>query len=196
MRSNIINDTIAVNGYSSYLEIGVEKKYCFDKIVCERKVSVDPGVHGCYDFNMTSDEFFASNESMFDMIFVDGLHTAEQCEKDILNSLRFLTPNGTIAVHDTDPPTEFHALEKYYDIKDNPTVNMAWNGTVWKAIFRLRSTRDDLVFRTFRQDWGVTLITRGKGRLLTLENPYFSFHVFDKNRDEVLNTYVKSNIAS
>ena len=190
MRSKIINETIDANGYSSYLEIGVRRKSdCFDEIKCGRKVSVDPGDQDQYDFKMTSDEFFAINESMFDMIFVDGLHTAEQCEKDILNSLRFLQSGGTIAVHDTDPPTEFHALEKYYYVKDNPRANMAWNGTVWKAIFRLRSTRDDLVFRTFRQDWGVTLITRGKGRLLTLENPYFSFQVFDKNRDEVLNTF-------
>ncbi len=180
-RIEIINTLIKENKYKSYLEIGVNhKKHCFDKIVCDKKISVDPSNVDTYDFNMTSDNFFEINKDMFDIIFVDGLHTAEQVEKDIINSLIILTNGGSIVVHDTNPPTELHCTE-------NP-VHLEWTGTVWKTIFMLRSTRADLVFKTYMDDWGVTIITRGIGKVLKLQNPYFSYNIFAENKKLILNT--------
>jgi hypothetical protein len=186
---NIINDLIKLYNYKTYLEIGVEHKInCFDQIICERKVSVDPSDVDIYDFNMTSDDFFIFNRDTFDIILIDGLHLAEQVERDILNSLAVLNNNGHIIVHDTNPPTELHGLENQYNSQLIPTVYPSWNGTVWKAIYKLRRTRDDLIFKTYMDDWGVTLITRGKGQLLELDNPYFSYHVFAQNKEKILNT--------
>ena len=34
---------------------------------------------------MTSDSFFNQNKIIFDLIFIDGLHTAEQGFKDLIN---------------------------------------------------------------------------------------------------------------
>ena len=41
-RWDLINYLIRVNGYKNYLEIGLFNGECFNKIICERKISVDP----------------------------------------------------------------------------------------------------------------------------------------------------------
>lgn len=187
-RSEVINNLIITNRYRSYLEIGTQYKINFDKIICDKKISVDPEKNNqIYDYNMTSDEFFNQNTQMFDIIFIDGMHLAEQVEKDILNSLRFLNINGCIVLHDTNPPTEFHQIEGGTKSTKQTPAGAQWTGTVWKAIFKLRKTRKDLVFKTYADDFGVTVISRGSGELLSIDNEYFSYAIFDKYRDEILN---------
>lgn len=187
-RTTVINHLIKENNYKSYLEIGVHDKRNFNQIICDQKISVDPkkSSPGYYDFNITSDEFFEKNTQKFDVIFIDGLHTAEQVEKDIDNSLKILNVNGVVVIHDTNPPTEFHQMEKQENSKQTPAKS-AWNGSVWKAIFLLRKSRKDLVFKTFSFDSGVTMIKFGDGEIIDLENKYFSFNIFDENRKKILN---------
>jgi hypothetical protein len=184
-RISIINQLIQNNNYKSYLEIGVRfKRDCFDQILCESKTSVDPSSIDLYDFNMTSDNFFQINTSKFDIIFIDGLHTAEQCYNDIINSLSILNDNGIIVIHDTNPPTELHALENQYI---NITTKNNWNGCVWKSIFKLRKTRNDLIIETYDVDWGVSLIRRGLADLLSIDNEFYSYSIFNKYKKEILN---------
>lgn len=184
-RISIINQLIQKNNYKSYLEIGVRfKRDCFDQILCDSKTSVDPSSVDLYDFNMQSNNFFQINTSKFDIIFIDGLHTAEQCYSDIINSLSTLNDTGTIVVHDTNPPTELHALENQY--KDIVAGNN-WNGSVWKSIFKLRKTRNDLIIETYDVDWGVTLIRRGHSDLLSIDNEFYSYSIFNKYKKEILN---------
>lgn len=186
-RISIINQLIQNNNYKSYLEIGVRfKRDCFDQILCESKTSVDPSSIDLYDFNMTSDNFFQINTSKFDIIFIDGLHTAEQCYSDTINSLSTLNDTGTIVVHDTNPPDEFHQLESQKNAIKN-TEDKAWNGSVWKAIFKLRKTRNDLIIETYDVDWGVTLIRRGHSDLLSIDNEFYSYSIFNKYKKEILN---------
>ena len=54
---------------------------------------------------MTSDTFFSQIEKAlkFDVIFIDGLHTYYQCQKDVVNSLNHLNNNGVIFIHDLLP---------------------------------------------------------------------------------------------
>ena len=77
-RYDIINLLIKKHNYKSYLEIGVRNpKECLDKINCELKHGVDPGVESKYEwsiyskinpselitnFNVTSDEFFETSD--------------------------------------------------------------------------------------------------------------------------------------
>src|SRR5690606_27460848 len=103
-----------------YLEIGVRNPQAnFDKIRASEKYGVDPGIEfedNPVNFKMTSDAFFAqlsageclSPEIRFDVIFIDGLHTADQVERDIRNSLRYLADTGFVVAHDCNPPTEYH----------------------------------------------------------------------------------------
>ena len=80
----------------------------------------------------TSDEFFVSHPVAvkFDLIFIDGKHTAEQVEKDFNNSLKVLADGGYIMMHDTVPETE--------------AATHAGTGTVWEFIFRLKQGGIDI----------------------------------------------------
>ena len=80
--TDVINFLIRQYGYRSYLEIGVDKNRNYNHIECKLKHGVDPNVP-C-TFKMTSDEFFATTSTMYDLIFIDGLHEAEQVEKGAL----------------------------------------------------------------------------------------------------------------
>jgi hypothetical protein len=179
-RFDIINYLINKNNYKTYLEIGVHDFFCFNKIICEQKTSVDPSINEFkYNFNIISDKFFEINNNKFDLIFIDGLHLAEQVEKDVENSLKVLNENGRIVLHDSNPSEELHAMEHHY-------VD-AWNGTVWKTIQQIRSSREDLIVKTYPHDHGVTVIRKGYSSKIDILNKYFSFNVFYKNKDKILN---------
>ena len=84
-----IADNFVVN---DYLEIGTGKNDAFKEASqwFRTAVGVDPKQGGT--LRMTSDEFFANNTSEFDLIFVDGLHEANQAFRDIHNALKILRP--------------------------------------------------------------------------------------------------------
>ena len=195
-RYHIINHFINKFGYKNYLEIGVARKsFCFDHVNIDKKTSVDPGYgvpDEIYDYKMESDLFFKSlhegrtefsADHKWDIIFIDGLHLAEQVEIDVLNALEHLSPNGTILMHDCSPPSELIARE---DSKSWPYID-EWCGTVWKAFYKLRQTRTDLEMTCVDTDWGVGIIRRGKQKLAPADNPYYSFFKFNDNRKEYLN---------
>ena len=110
-RTDIINFLLSLEKRDKkYLEIGVRnRKSNFDLIKSKTKYSVDPAVnlsnHNDH-FQLTSDDFFSNLKSnkilssniKFDVIFVDGLHLAEQVEKDIKNSLEFIKDDGFIVL--------------------------------------------------------------------------------------------------
>lgn len=77
-------------------------------------------------YRMTSDEFFAQCYKKYDLIFIDGLHIADQVTRDIVNSYNHLNSGGYIVIHDCLPPGEENQREE-----TRPTI---WNGTTWKAI--------------------------------------------------------------
>jgi hypothetical protein len=90
---------------------------------------------------MTSDEFFENPPhslafdwiSEFDLIFIDGLHTAEQVQKDFENALKILSPNGFIVIHDCNPEKEEHTIVP----RPKPTGH--WNGNVFQFAITIAS---------------------------------------------------------
>lgn len=174
-RWDVLNHLIHKHGYQTYLEIGTLRKECFNLVQCDMKWCVDPGQFGVeYDFNMTSDEFFAQNGARFDIVFIDGLHSADQVERDILNSLAFLNQGGRIVLHDCNPPDFMHH-------------NYSACGSVWKALYQLRRKRTDLVLHTVDTDYGVGVLQRGHSERITDFNPYMDYEVFAETRKETLN---------
>jgi hypothetical protein len=160
-RTDVLNYLAAVKGYRRYLEIGVrDPRTNYDRVRVRCKTSVDPAPEGRVTFRLTSDEFFAqlselSEPKRFDLILVDGLHFAEQVERDVENSLRHLEPGGTILVHDCNPPTEDAQSIDYDGLK-------VWTGTVWKAWLKFRTTRPELAMLVVNVDYGCGIITRGE----------------------------------
>lgn len=178
-RIHIINKLIWSNNYSSYLEIGVRRGRTFGQIICARKVGVDPFPKNFkVTFKMKSDDFFMQNIDKFDIVFIDGDHTEKQVDKDIQNSLNCLNENGTIVLHDCNPIAESMQSE------DKPAG--PWNGTVWKSIVKIRSTRKDLFVATINCDHGCAIIRRGTQDLITIPES-LTYADLDKNRVEWLN---------
>ena len=62
-RYDLINAFIKARKYKSFLEIGTAGGETFRAVNCEIKVSVDPCKEAGATFQMTSDEFFATNRN-------------------------------------------------------------------------------------------------------------------------------------
>lgn len=120
-------------------------------------------------FRMTSDEFFVKKERLLnsygvDVCLVDGLHTYEQALRDLLNSLKYLKPNGVILLHDCNPTTELMALPAAR-IEDVirlriPQWDGTWSGDVWKALVHLRALRKDVDAFVLDCDTGIGVVTK------------------------------------
>lgn len=175
----ILNTLVEKHKYQSYLEIGQGQRFAnFDWINCRIKIGVDPDKTWCAAYQTTSDEFFAKNKESFDLIFIDGLHEADQVEKDILNALNVLNDNGTIVVHDCNPKTK--------EMQIVPRQVKYWSGDVWKAWVKLRTSRPDLKMVVIDADRGLGVIRRGAQEIIKIPEP-LTYEKLDKNRKEFLN---------
>jgi len=136
----------------SYLEVGVAEGRTFFHQTCRRKVAVDPKFR--FDlvearrreaesrfYEETSDAFFASHageNGPFDLIFLDGLHTAEQIIRDFLNAILHLSPRGIIVIDDVWPNSYASSLpnkEESFALKARlDTVDPRWMGNVFKVV--------------------------------------------------------------
>lgn len=184
-RTNILNTLVERYGYSSYLEIGQGLSQAnFDWVRCRTKIGVDPDKSLNAAYPMTSDEFFALNKAAFDLIFIDGLHQADQVERDILNALQVLNENGSILVHDCNPTS--------LEMQVIPRSQKVWTGDVWKAWVRLRATRPDLKMYVIKAESGCGLIRRGHQTTIELPDN-LTYEGLAENREKWLNL-VEPNI--
>lgn len=179
-RFDILNALIGRFGYESYLEIGLRRGECFREVKAAHKTSVDPKAQWRATYELTSDEFFKHVQARWDLIFIDGLHSEEQVDKDVANALEHLNDGGTIVVHDCNPPREENQRRR-------PVRGAGgWNGTVWRSLVRLRATRGDLSVFTVDADWGCGVVRRGQSSgLFTLPEP-FTFAMLELHRKEWL----------
>ncbi len=158
---------------AKYLEIGVFQNAVFDTIyLSERnKYGVDPSSGG--NLRMTSDDFFLTNKTLFDVIFIDGLHQYEQCQRDCINSLKFLKSNGIIILHDLLPQ---NADEEFV-----PQMNKTWTGDVWKVAVEL-SLSKNLDFRIVNIDHGVGILKKQKK---------YEYKVINELRNKRFDTFIE-----
>lgn len=193
-RTDLLNHLATKHNLKRFLEIGVQNPMQnFDKIQCDYKVSVDPDPNAHASFCMTSDDFFdlpririgimdgdESQLDRFDLIFIDGLHTAEQVKKDFENSLKILSPNGFIVLHDCNPLKEEHT------IVPRPTPTGHWNGDVYKFAIELGEYFKK--FKTVDIDNGCGVWNNnGADILKDWHNPYHNWNSFDFMRKQLLN---------
>jgi len=178
-RTSILNVLADVFAHDSYLEIGVFRGRNYRNVACQSKISVDPNDRWYTPtFQMTSDEFFAINESTFDLVFIDGLHRAHQVVRDVENALRVLEPGGTIVCHDVNPRREIHQRPE----KQSPI----WTGDCWKGWVRLRESRPDLEMLVVNQGSGCGVIRRGRQQTLDSLPEELTWQGLAKNRREWL----------
>ena len=88
-------------------------KINFSKVFENFKKNVEPFKDQIVINKMNSNEFFKTNRTYFDLIYVDGSHFSENVYKDAINSFTFLNKNGLIIFDDF--------IWTYYNqINDNP----------------------------------------------------------------------------
>ena len=171
-----------------FAEIGVFQGQNIREIITEHKDGVDPGAEDKLvpeiNYPITSDEFFQlikGHDIKYDIIFIDGLHHVDQVDKDISNSLNHLTKNGTIVLHDCNPPE--------YETQLVPRVTGYWNGDVWKSVAKVRCTNPNVQLNVVDTDWGVGVLQFGSQNLYDKENldKVLDYYYLDQNREEILN---------
>lgn len=156
-RTKIINAIVNSCDFKSYLEIGVrDADQNFNLIDATIKHSVDPNPIKDCTYKMTSDEFFSTNKHMYDIAFIDGLHTKEQSYKDVINTIKFLNDDGVIVMHDCNPTVEYHtrSYEQYLKHRGH------WNGDVYKAFIQLKHELNDWNCFVINEDFGCGIITK------------------------------------
>jgi hypothetical protein len=185
-RYNIINYLIEKYKLVNYLEIGVFKGENIREIKAAHKDGVDPGVEGYtppeVNYPMTSDAFFelikGHDEIKYDIIFIDGLHHADQVKKDIKNSLNHIVEGGFIVLHDCNPVS--------YEAQLIPRETIAWNGDVWKAFVDFKAHYPEMECCVIDTDFGVGVIKVGE-QICTLQANIWEWDYFNQNRKQLLN---------
>lgn len=159
-RTDIINKLIKKFEYKTYLEIGVQFGTNFNRVKIDNKIGIDPDLTVCADLYLTSDEYFEIidiNEK-FDIIFIDGMHVADQVYTDVKNALNHLNQNGCIVCHDMLPSSEI--------MQRVPRIANIWTGDCWKAWVWLRQSEPNLSMYVINTDKGCGVIRFGKQKLL------------------------------
>jgi len=150
--TQLLNALIEKYNLKSYLEIGVQNPANnLYKIKCLTKIGVDPEVSASLVIKMTSDDFFKDNKHTFDIIFIDGLHHADQVKRDFENSLRCLSDTGFIVIHDVLPENEAGTIV--------PRETKVWWGDVYKWAMNINKYSGIFV-TTFNIDNGCMVVRK------------------------------------
>jgi len=172
-RHDIINSL--TKDTDKYLEIGVEYGFTFKNVHFNDKTGVDPDpkfeVENSDSLKiMKSDAFFETNNDLFDVIFIDGMHQTEYFMKDLNNSIQCLKENGIIFIDDILPISYYEQLKiprKHYYEKGILKYGEPWTGDVWKVLFYiLKNHLHDVDFTYFNNKY-----YRGVG-MLKIKNKF------------------------
>lgn len=130
-------------------------------------------------YKITSDEFFEKygEHNKFDIVFIDGLHQADQVYRDIMNSLKILNEGGVIVLHDCNPPLYEHTTTG---------IDGCWTGDTYKALLKFRARFPHYIV-TVDTDWGIGIISQPKEGLQSSISEVLTWETFNKNRKELLN---------
>jgi hypothetical protein len=198
--TQLLNALIEKHNLKSYLEIGVQNPANnFDKVKCQIKTGVDPclisnlpkvnliGEGPEYEaytiIRKTSDEFFEKpmwifgEKVFFDLVFIDGLHHADQVKRDFENSLKCLNDNGFIVIHDVLPQNEIGTRV--------PRETLVWWGDVYK--FAMTMHNYGLEFKTFNIDHGCMVVSKTPMiRPVHPSNVKYDWETFNLYKDSLL----------
>jgi hypothetical protein len=148
----------------SYLEIGIENANTFVNVRAEKKIGVDPfplrrpPLHdnGMFIRATTSEKFFKENSTLFDLVFIDGLHTYEQTYEDVLNSFSSGSEQCLVLVDDVIPSDTYAALRSQLECQilkhKNGIPNNYWMGDVFKLLPLLTNFHKEFCWSTIFEE--------------------------------------------
>lgn len=152
-----LNQLAEILGSKSYLEIGVQKGLTFNNINVIRKDAVDPKFMFKYKdiesdciklHEIESDLYFEKISSsgpqvdttVFDLFFIDGMHTYDQTYRDFCNCLALSSSKAFFVIDDTEPADLYSSLRRQSTCKlrrsrEAPNSNIKeWRGDTYKII--------------------------------------------------------------
>jgi hypothetical protein len=181
--SELINYLIEKFALTSYLEIGTfNRSHNFDLVNAYQKTCVDPDPNAAADHMCTSDHFFEvinkahmcdGGDRKFSLIFIDGLHHADQVKKDFENALECLHSNGFIVLHDCNPHSE--------RITHVPRDSREWCGDVYKFACKL-GEYSGIDYVTCDFDYGCAVVWRDSSKVGNPVGQEITWEFFQKNR--------------
>ena len=217
-RLDIIQTLMKKRKLNNYLEIGVFNGHIFFRIKSTFKVAVDPefrfdasrkagktivNPYNLYNqyYSKTSDAFFAEDaadvfaDKEVEISLIDGMHEYAYALRDIENTVKYLSDNGVIVVHDCSPKNK--ESEVNFAEYEKRGFTGIWNGDVWKAILHIRSIRKDLTAFVLDTDQGLGIITKDPDhgnslRFTQQQIEAFTYEDLEKNRKEWLNLQPES----
>lgn len=96
-------------------------------------------------FSLSSNEYFSIHTDTFDVILIDGDHSAAQAYRDALSSLDCLSSDGLMLMHDTYPPdadhTQAYACGDAWRVPDNLIHNRSLEVFTFPVTFGLTLVR-------------------------------------------------------
>ncbi len=210
-RLTCLQTLIKQRKFNRYLEIGVANGQIFFNVNCTVKMAVDPdfmldnwrilgkifvnpyNVFNRY-FNKTSDDFFREDAPRLyskkkgQIALIDGMHEFAFALRDVENSLRNMTDDGVIILHDCNPLTS-EAACSFVEWKARGFKG-DWSGDVWKTVLYLRACRPDLTTFVLDCDYGIGVVTKKPSEALSISKEdidKFTFDDFSAHREKWLN---------
>lgn len=183
-RNGVVQRVLELFESPSYLEIGVNKGMTFNSVRAAEKVAVDPKflfdheavaaeLPGTSFHETTSDDYFASiatQETEFDVIYLDGLHTSEQTIRDLVNSISFLNSHGVIIIDDVFPSSYSASMHDRAEtrilLKSTGDSSGAWMGDVYRLVFFVESFCQQFSYGTVNNNHGQLIMWREPRQLL------------------------------
>jgi Methyltransferase domain len=177
-RPEAINQFLALYDEPNYLEIGVSEGQTFFAVKAQRKVAVDPKFGfpmdqalkenpSCTFHEVASDIYFSERigpSEVFQVIYLDGLHTFEQTLRDFTNAIRFLTPSGVIIIDDIVPNSYQSGLPDQLDSvrvkKFIGDLDHSWMGDTYKLVFFIEAFFPTFELRTIADNHGQGVVWR------------------------------------
>jgi hypothetical protein len=175
LRSEVNQRLLSHFTEACYLEIGVDQGASFKEIRAFKKVGVDPKFAFDYkneaadpgvEFHeVTSDIYFTTikkSSELFDVIFIDGLHTYDQCLRDLLNAISSLKPGGYIVVDDVIPSSyaaslpDLELMRRY--ISAINSTDGSWMGDVYRVVLFVQSFMPLFSYATVTENHGQMVI--------------------------------------
>ena len=184
-RFDLLNHLIDTYKFEDYLEIGIFSGECIRNVKAKNKDGVDPGYERILvpevNFPIDSDRYFEflDEDKKYDLIFIDGLHHADQVKRDINNSLNHLSDNGIIMMHDCNPQTKESQIV--------PRQISTWHGDVWKAYVEFKYTHPQFSTYVVDTDCGCGVILNNKDKSSIPLDLELNYENLVLNRNEWLN---------
>jgi hypothetical protein len=211
-RLEVITTLMKQKRLKNYFEIGVYNGHIFFRIKSTFKIAVDPDFvfdklrqagkmfvnpYNIFNrfFRKTSDDFFEQDAPQVfanknvEISLIDGMHEYAFAVRDVENTLKYLSGNGVIVMHDCNAETK-EANCSFNEWKERNFTG-TWNGDVWRTILYLRCYRNDLNVFVLDCDHGLGIVTKGKPEQMlnyTKEQiEKFTYEDFNVNRTQWLN---------